>query len=40
MEHLDVTSLMKVPQMSRYLEQVQQHYAGRVPLEFPDDRQA
>jgi hypothetical protein len=40
MEHLDVTSLMKVPQMSRYLEQVQAHYAGRVDLRFPDENQA
>jgi len=37
MEFLDVTSLMKVGQMSRYLEGVQANYAGRVPLTFPDD---
>lgn len=36
MEHIDVTSLMKTAQMSAYLEQVQAHYAGRVPLEFPE----
>jgi len=33
----DVTSLMKTEQMSLYLEQVQQHYANRVQLRFPDE---
>ena len=33
----DVTSLMKVDQMSLYLEQIQQHFADRVQLRFPDE---
>ena len=33
----DVTSLMKTEQMSLYLEQIQQHYADRVQLRFPDE---
>lgn len=37
MRYLSATSLMSKAQMSRYLEQVQQHYAGRVRLEFPDE---
>ncbi len=32
-----VTSLMKVEQMSLFLEQIQQHYADRVQLLFPGD---
>lgn len=37
MEYLPVTSLMDTQQLSMYLEQMQQHYAGRVRLEFPKD---
>ena len=33
----DVTSIMKTPQMCLYLEQIQQHYADRVQLHFPDE---
>lgn len=39
MEHLDVTSLMKSKQFLLYMEQVQAHYAGRVPLEYPKDNE-
>ena len=35
MEYLRVSSLLSKEQMSRYLEAIQRHYAGRVPLEFP-----
>ena len=35
MEYLPVTSLMSTKQLSEYMEQVQNHYAGRVQLEFP-----
>lgn len=35
MDWFPVTSLMNKRQLSQYLENVQQHYAGRVPLEFP-----
>jgi hypothetical protein len=34
MDYLSVSSLMKKPQMSRYLEAIQAHYASRVNLEF------
>jgi len=37
MEWFPVTSLMTTPQLSEYLEKVQDHYRGRVALEFPDD---
>ena len=37
MRRIPVTSEMSTEQMSAYLERVQQHYAGRVPLEFPGD---
>ena len=37
MEWFPVTSLMTTPQLSQYLEKVQDHYRGRVALEFPDD---
>ena len=40
MSHPDlfpVTSLMKTGQLSLYLEQIQQHYADRVQLHFPDE---
>ena len=41
MEWFPVTSLMTTPQLSQYLEKVQDHYRGRVALEFPeDDRRA
>lgn len=41
MEWFPVTSLMTTPQMSQYLEKVQDHYRGRFALEFPeDDRRA
>lgn len=33
----DVTSLMKVEQMGLYLEQIQQHFADRVQLNFSED---
>jgi len=33
----DVTSIMKTDQMCLYLEQIQQHYASRVQLRFPDE---
>ena len=33
----DVTSIMKTDQMCLYLEQIQQHYANRVQLYFPDE---
>jgi hypothetical protein len=33
----DVTSMMKTEQMSLYLEQIQQNYADRVQLRFPDE---
>ncbi len=36
MEHLDVTSLMKSKQFLQYMDDVQSHYAGRVPLEYPE----
>jgi hypothetical protein len=36
MEYWPVTSLMKTKQMTRYMEQVQNHYAGRVMLEFKE----
>jgi hypothetical protein len=35
MEFINVTSLMTKAQLSTYLEHVQDHYRGRVPLEFP-----
>jgi hypothetical protein len=35
MDLLNVTSLMNKAQMSRYLEQIQDHYRDRVALEFP-----
>ena len=38
MEYLRVSSLLNKEQMSRYLEAIQRHYAGRVPLEFPKER--
>ena len=34
MDYLSVSSLMKKPQMSRYLEAIQAHYSSRVRLEF------
>ena len=37
MRYLPVTSLMNTAQLSRYLEQIQQEYAGRVDLRFPDE---
>ena len=37
MEWFPVTSLLKVEQMSLYLEQMQQHYADRIQLLFPGD---
>lgn len=37
MEWFPVTSLMTTPQLSEYLEKVQDHYRGRVALEFPDE---
>jgi hypothetical protein len=40
MRFLPVTSLMTPPQMSRYLEDMQKGYAGRVALEFPMERAA
>ena len=40
MEHLPVTSLMTIPQESRYLEAMQEHFADRVRLEFPSDARA
>ena len=41
MEWFPVTSLMTTPQLSEYLEKVQDHCRGRVALEFPeDDRRA
>ena len=41
MEWFPVTSLMTTPQLSEYLEKVQDHYRGRVALEFPEgDRRA
>ena len=36
MEWFPVTSLMTTPQLSQYLEKVQDHYRGRVALEFPE----
>lgn len=35
MKYLPCTSLMKSPQKMRYMEQLQEHYSGRVKLEFP-----
>jgi len=34
MEHIPVTSLMTTKQMMLYMETMQNHYAGRVELEF------
>lgn len=39
MQWFPVTSLMKVEQMSQYLNHVQHHYADRVQLTFPGDYQ-
>ena len=38
MDYLRVSSLLTKAQMTQYLEAIQRHYAGRVPLEFPQDR--
>lgn len=40
MNFLPVTSLMTKPQLSQYLEAIQQAYAGRVQLEFPEQEAA
>lgn len=36
MEFFPVTSLMRVKQLSEYLEHIQHHYASRVDLRFPE----
>lgn len=40
MDVLPVTSRMNTRQLSAYMEDVQQHYIGRVQLEFPPDERA
>lgn len=37
MDLLPVTSTMSTAQISEYLEEVREHYRGRVDLQFPDD---
>ena len=39
MDILPVTSRMTTAQLSRYMEEVQAHYWGRVALEFPPDEE-
>ena len=40
MDWFPITSLMKTPQLSEYLEKMQNHYRGRgVWLEFPEQRE-
>lgn len=40
MEHLPVTSIMTIPQESKYLEAMQAHFFDRVRLEFPKDERS
>ncbi len=37
MKYFPITSLMTTKQLNKYLDHVQDHYAGRVPLRFPDE---
>lgn len=40
MDFINVSSVMTKAEMSTYLEHVQHHYRGRVPLEFPNEYRA
>ncbi|MGN6314568.1 MAG: hypothetical protein ACTHMO_12525 [Rhodanobacteraceae bacterium] len=40
MDVIPVTSVMNTRQLSRYMEDVQAHYTGRVDLRFPETQEA